>query len=109
MLSANLVHIMACIDEARARGATRVELRADAHERYMRHLWRRADGTVFKSRVCAGSNSYYIDGHGDASVPQPHTPWWRVLRGYRRGTRDYAFATLSDNDARSLVVARGAA
>ena len=89
MLEANLAHIMACIDGARARGVTRVEVRSDAHERYMRHIWRRADGAVFTHGVCAGSNSYYIDRHGDASLPLPHTPWWRVLTARRTG--DYRF------------------
>ena len=77
MLEANLAHIMACIDGARARGVARVEVSADAHDRYMRHIWRRADGTVFKNGICATANSYYIDRHGDASLPLPHTPWWR--------------------------------
>ena len=90
MLEANLAHIMACIDAARVRGATRVEVTSGAHERYMRHMWRRADGTVFKHRACAGSNSYYIDRHGDASLPLPHTPWWRVLTARRTG--DYHFS-----------------
>jgi cation diffusion facilitator CzcD-associated flavoprotein CzcO len=92
MLEANLAHIMACLDEAHARGATRVEVSRAAHERYMNEMWARADGTVFKAASCALSNSYYIDRHGDASLPLPHTPWWRVVRGRWRGTRDYGFA-----------------
>lgn len=91
MLEANLAHIMACIDEARARGVTRIEVRRDAHERYVRHMWHRADGTVFKGRSCASANSYYLDRHGDASLPLPHTPWWRAIRGRWVGTRDYRF------------------
>ena len=91
MLEANLAHIMACIDDARARGVTRVEVRRDAHERYMRHIWRRADGTVFKDGSCASANSYYLDSNDDASLPLPHTPWWRVIRGRREGTRGYRF------------------
>ena len=81
MLEANLAHIMACIEQARARGVTRVEVRRDVHERYMRHMWQRAGGTVFKDDACASANSYYIDRHGDASLPLPHTPWWRAIRG----------------------------
>jgi cation diffusion facilitator CzcD-associated flavoprotein CzcO len=104
MLEANLAHIMACIDTARARAATRVEVRADAHAEFMRHIWRRADGTVFKHGVCGGSNSYYIDRHGDASLPLPHTPWWRVLTARR--TRDYAFGAASSSAG---LPARGAA
>ena len=91
MLEANLAQIAACIDEARARGATRVEVRADAHARYMRHIRRRARGTVFTSGACAGANSYYVDRHGDASLPLPHTPLWRRLRARRVGTRGYDF------------------
>lgn len=91
MLEANLAHIVACIDEARARGATRVEVSADAHARYMRHIWRRAGGTLFTSGSCAAARSYYIDRHGDASLPLPHTPLWRLLRARRVGTRGYDF------------------
>ena len=93
MLEANLAHIMACLDAARARGVTRVEVRRDAHDGYMRHMWRRAEGTVFKDRSCATANSYYLDRHRDASLPLPHTPWWRVIRGHRVGTRGYRFGT----------------
>jgi cation diffusion facilitator CzcD-associated flavoprotein CzcO len=91
MLDAHLTHIMACIDEARARGVTLVEVKRDVHEGYMREMWRRAEGTVFKDRSCMSANSYYIDRHGDASLPLPHTPWWRVVRQRRHGTRGYHF------------------
>jgi cation diffusion facilitator CzcD-associated flavoprotein CzcO len=91
MLEANLAHIMKCIAAARARGVTRVEVRADAHERYMQHMWRRGEGTVFKDRSCASANSYYLDRHDDASLPLPHTPWWRAIRGRWRGTQGYRF------------------
>ncbi len=91
MLEANLAHIMACIDGARARGVTRVEVKRDAHEQYMQHMWRRAEGTVFKDHSCASANSYYLDRHEDASLPLPHTPWWRAVRGRWVGTRAYRF------------------
>jgi cation diffusion facilitator CzcD-associated flavoprotein CzcO len=92
-LKAHLALIMRCIDEARTRGATRVEIRRYAHERYMRHMWRREGGTVFKDGSCVTARSYYIDRHGDASLPLPHTPWWRAVRTRSRGTRDYDFRT----------------
>jgi cation diffusion facilitator CzcD-associated flavoprotein CzcO len=91
MLEANLAHIMACIEEARTRGATRVAISPIAHERYMQHIWQRAERTVFKSEACAGANSYYIDRHGYASLPLPHTPWWRARWMRRAGTRGYQF------------------
>ena len=91
MLEANLAHIMACIDVARARGVPRVEVRPDVHERYMRHMWQRGEGTVFKDGSCASANSYYLDRHADASLPLPHTPWWRAIRGRWKGTQGYRF------------------
>jgi cation diffusion facilitator CzcD-associated flavoprotein CzcO len=90
-LEANLAHIMGCIDEAHARGVTRIEVRREVHEKYMRHMWERADGTVFKDVSCATANSYYLDRNGDASLPLPHTPWWRLVRGRWHGTDGYDF------------------
>jgi cation diffusion facilitator CzcD-associated flavoprotein CzcO len=90
-LKAHLAHIMMCIDDARARGVTRVEVKRDAHARYMQHMWQRAGGTVFKDGSCATANSYYLDRHGDASLPLPHTPGWRAMRGRSPLTRDYHF------------------
>ena len=91
MLEASVEHIVACLNGARARGVTRVEVERHAHERYMRHMRQRADGTVFKDASCASANSYYIDRHGDASLALPHTPMWRRIRERIRGTRDYRF------------------
>ncbi len=94
MLEANLTHVFACLAEADRRHATRVEVKPDAHVRYMRKMWQRADGTVFKAGSCAGAHSYYIDRHGDASLPLPHTPRWRVLHGWWHHTGDYTFERL---------------
>ncbi len=99
MLEAHLAHIMACIDGARARGVTRVEVRREVHERYMRHMWQRAEGTVFKAGSCAAANSYYVDRHGDASLPLPHTPWWRAIRGRWQGTQGYRFGAATHHGA----------
>ncbi|MEX2271204.1 MAG: NAD(P)/FAD-dependent oxidoreductase [Vicinamibacterales bacterium] len=93
MLGAHLDHIIACLNEARARGVTRVEVGREAHERYMRHMRHRAGGTVFKAPSCVSANSYYLDRNGDASLALPHTPWWRMLRGRLRGTQGYRFGT----------------
>jgi hypothetical protein len=98
MLEAHLAHIVGCIDGARARGATLVEVRPDVHERYMLHIRERAEGTVFKNASCASSNSYYVDRHGDASLPFPHTAWWRSLRGRWFRTEGYRFESSSDRE-----------
>jgi hypothetical protein len=54
-------------------------------------MWKRAEGTVFKDASCATANSYYLDRHGDASLPLPHTPGWRVRRERSGRARDYDF------------------
>lgn len=96
MLEANLTHIFACLDRARSEGATRVEVTCEAHDRFMRDTWRRAEGTVFKAGACATARSYYLDRHGDASLPLPHTPWWRVMHRRIHGTRGYRFVRAGD-------------
>jgi len=95
-LEAHLRHIVGCLDTARARRVTRVEVTHDAHERYMRRMWQRAEGTVFKDASCALSNSYYLDRHGDASLPLPHTPWWRLVRTWSMRTHGYQFGAPAD-------------
>ena len=95
MLKAHLKHIMRCLDRARAEGATRVEICRDAHERYMRRMWQKAEGTVFKSGACETANSYYLDSRGDAALPLPRTPWWRVGWNLVTSTRGYSFSTSS--------------
>ena len=91
MVEAHVDHILLCMAQARAQGATRVQVKLDAHERYMAMMWGRAEGTIFKDSSCAGSNSYYLDRHGDAALPLPRTPWWRFFRNKLTQTKDYEF------------------
>jgi cation diffusion facilitator CzcD-associated flavoprotein CzcO len=91
MLKAHLRHIMRCLDRAQAEGATRIEVKRDAHEQYVRQMWKRADGTIFKSGSCQSANSYYLDRRGDAALPLPRTPWWRTRWNFFTSTRGYDF------------------
>jgi hypothetical protein len=100
---------MSCIDEARARGVTRVEVKHGAHERYMFGMRQRATGTVFKDSSCASSNSYYVDRHGDASLPLPHTPWWRVINGRKLRAQGYRYGSSANGHDVAGDVPRGAA
>jgi len=100
MLKAHLAHIMRCLARARSEGATLVEVRRDAHERYMQRMWTRADGTIFKSATCRTANSYYLDARGDAALPLPRTPWWRVCWNAATSTRGYRYEA-SSSPARS--------
>jgi cation diffusion facilitator CzcD-associated flavoprotein CzcO len=91
MLEANLKHIMRCLDRARAEGVTRIAVKPEAHQRYMLRIWKRADATIFKSGACQSANSYYLDQHGDASLPLPKTPWSRSCWNLFSTTRGYTF------------------
>ncbi len=91
MVEAHVDHILSCMEQARLQGVTRIEVRRDAHARYMSEMWARAEGTIFKDSSCQGSNSYYLDRHGDAALPLPRTPWWRHFRNKRTKTKDYDF------------------
>ena len=93
MLEAHILHIMQCIKGAESRGVTRVQIDRQAHDRYMRKIWRRAEGTVFKDAGCVAANSFYIDRHGDASLTLPTIPSWRWLRVRIRGTAGYRFGS----------------
>ncbi len=87
-----VAQLVACVREARGRGAEVVEVDPAAHHAWMAEMWRAADGTVFRSADCTTAHSYYLDRHGDASLPLPHTPWWR-RRQLRGGlTQGFAFS-----------------
>lgn len=80
MLEAHLAYIMRCMTTAQRKGATRIEVKQQAHEAYFAQMLELAERTVFKDAACVAANSYYIDRHGDASLALPRTPWWRWLR-----------------------------
>ncbi len=83
-------HIVRVLTEARRRRATRVEVTADANERYFRRSLARRDGQIFFRGDCASANSYYFDDHGD--VPLRAASTLETMWDARRfPLRDYAF------------------
>lgn len=94
MLDAHLTTIARCMTRARKRGATRVDVGRGAHDRYVREMRDRSQRTVFTAPACVASNSYYIDDHGDASLPFPRTPWWRNVRVRLESLAAYQFRAL---------------
>lgn len=58
-------HIVRCLDAARRRGSTRVEVTREANDRYFASMLRRRTRQVFFNNDCSGANSYYFDRHGD--------------------------------------------
>lgn len=86
-------HIVRALVHARDRGATRVEVRAEANERYFREMLARRPRQVFFQGTCSTANSYYFDRHGDVPL-RPATTLEALWRSARYDLGDYRFDAL---------------
>jgi cation diffusion facilitator CzcD-associated flavoprotein CzcO len=71
-------HIVRALGHARDRGATLVEVRQEANDRYFAEMLRRRTRQIFWQESCGLANSYYFDDHGDVPLrPMPtlETMW----------------------------------
>jgi cyclohexanone monooxygenase len=71
-------HIVRTLRHAKTQGATLVEVRREANDRYFAEMLRRRGRQVFWQDGCALANSYYFDAHGDVPlrpVPTLETVW----------------------------------
>ncbi|MEA2125137.1 MAG: hypothetical protein QOI80_1919 [Solirubrobacteraceae bacterium] len=83
-------HVTRCLRRARQEGATLVEVRREANDRYFAEMLRRRGRQVFWQPGCELANSYYFDDHGDVPlrpVPTIETMW----RSRRFPLADYRF------------------
>ncbi|MGE4426505.1 MAG: flavin-containing monooxygenase [Solirubrobacteraceae bacterium] len=64
-------HILRVIGEARRRGATAVEVREEAADRWTAFAVDRLGRSLWNEGTCATSNSYYRDHHGDTPFLRP--------------------------------------
>jgi len=92
MLETHLGQILACLEHAWASDRPRVEVKAKAYRDYVAATEKLATRTVFLFGGCGGARSYYVDRHGDASLPSPRTPFERDRWAKARGVRDFEFA-----------------
>ena len=84
-------HIARVLTRARREGATRVEIRREANERYWRSMLARRSSQIVWQDSCALANSYYFDRHGD--VPFRPSPTLETMwRSARFDLDDYQFA-----------------
>jgi cation diffusion facilitator CzcD-associated flavoprotein CzcO len=84
-------HIVRLLTAARRRGATRIEVTAEANRRYWEKMLARRHNQVFFQGGCASAHSYYFDEHGD--VPLRASPTLEAAwRSARFDLADYAFA-----------------
>lgn len=75
-------HIVRCLRHAEKLGATAVEVRPEASQRFFAEMLGRRHRQIFYRGDCAQANSYYFDAHGD--VPFRPSPTlesnWRSAR-----------------------------
>jgi len=87
-------HILRAIKRARRDGATLVEVKREANDRYFASMLARRRGQIFWQDSCSTANSYYFDQHGDVpfrASPTLETVW----RGARFDLDDYRFETVA--------------
>ena len=84
-------HILRCLKEARRRGATLVEIREAANNRYFNEMMRKRHTQIFWHDSCKLSNSYYFDSNGDVPVRRASTPEI-IWRSHRFPLDDYRFS-----------------
>ncbi|MDQ8036480.1 MAG: NAD(P)/FAD-dependent oxidoreductase, partial [Pedobacter sp.] len=80
-------HILRCLKEARRKNVARIEVKAEANERYFRAMKARTGNQVFFSNNCGSANSYYFDKHGDVPF-RPATSAEAHLRSVTFPLRD---------------------
>ncbi len=82
LIEAQTHHIVRCLDAARRRQATRVEVRSEANDRYFAEMMRKRHRQIFWQDSCQLANSYYFDQHGDVPLRPTSTveAYWRSRR-----------------------------
>ncbi|MBB2990454.1 cyclohexanone monooxygenase [Mycolicibacterium iranicum] len=92
LIEAQTGHIVRCLDAAKRRGATRVEVRREANDRYFAEMMRKRHRQIFWQDSCRLSNSYYFDQHGDVPL-RPASTVEAFWRSRRFPIDDYEFAS----------------
>jgi cation diffusion facilitator CzcD-associated flavoprotein CzcO len=83
-------HILRVLRRARKQGATRVEVRQEANERYFRSMLARRGTQIVWQDSCSLANSYYFDKHGDVPF-RPSPTLETIWRSARFDLDDYRF------------------
>lgn len=91
LIEAQTHHIVRCLREARSRGATRVEVRQEANDRFFAEMMRKRHRQIFWQDSCALANSYYFDKNGDVPL-RPDTTVQAYLRSRHFPLDDYRFS-----------------
>lgn len=91
LIETQMRHINRLLRRARDTGSTRIEVTAEANDRYWKQMLGRRHNQIFFRGTCGTANSYYFDRHGD--VPFRASPSLEAIwRSARFSLDDYSFA-----------------
>lgn len=90
LIETQMRHITRLLKRARHTGATRVEVRPEANERYWRTMLGRRHNQIFFRDTCSLANSYYFDEHGDVPF-RASASLETIWRANRFDLDDYRF------------------
>lgn len=91
LIEAQTRHIVRCLTRARRTGAHRVEISAEANDRYFAEMMRKRHRQIFWQPTCRDANSYYFDRNGDVPI-RPTTTLEAYWRSRRFPLADYQFS-----------------
>lgn len=92
MIEATAAHLSRAIAETKRRGATVCEISQQAHDEYFAKCLRRQEKNFLFTSACAGSNTYYINSHGDSPFrPSTHGEMYWQNRHF--DLNDYRYST----------------
>jgi cation diffusion facilitator CzcD-associated flavoprotein CzcO len=94
-------HITRVIEECRRRGATQVEVKQEATDRFFAFVERRMAKSLWYTSNCATANSYYFDHHGDVPFMRPTSGRQAHRASKRFPLDDYSYSARS-NGSRAL-------
>jgi cation diffusion facilitator CzcD-associated flavoprotein CzcO len=99
MIEATSAHLSRAIAEAKRRGSIEVEIRQPVHDAYFQKCLRRQERNFLFTPTCAGSNTYYIDYHGDSPFrPTTHGEMYWHNRHYGLDVYRYGDGTPPDQE-----------
>ncbi|MGI9123698.1 MAG: NAD(P)/FAD-dependent oxidoreductase, partial [Mycobacterium sp.] len=91
LIEAQTHHIVRCLKRARRAGATRIEVRHEANDRFFAQMMRKRPRQIFWQDTCNLANSYYFDRNGDVPL-RPASTLEAYWHSRRFPLEDYRFS-----------------
>ncbi|WP_054813405.1 flavin-containing monooxygenase [Nocardia arizonensis] len=87
--------IVRVLTEAARRGATSVAVTPEANDRFFQFIRSQSHDTLIRSSMCATSNTFYLDHHGDSSLIRPTSAAQAKRASETFSLGDFAFTTMT--------------